>query len=681
MNLFQRFSIVALLGLVSALSGYAVLAEPSPEGPVLRAVYIESFPYSFTGEDGRAQGYNIDVTRQLAEAVGYRVRFIPVQNPHQLLELLARGEADVTPFLALTSVHQAAGLATSSLGEYALSVYVRRDREFETIHALAGMRVGVVHGEITDPLAARFPFAQIVEYETSDEVLLPLMMGEIDAVVSVAETFEARLRTHFIEDKVRRLSPALATIPYGLIIRRDLPDLHAAIEEVVQAAATPAALIPLRAHWFGSSRSILEHPWFSNVALIVGGIGTAMIALTVYAVRLRRRSVKLQVENRENQLLIDALDKISGAITIFDSEMKGVHWNSGFEKRFPQIIPKLCDGGELETVIKFAYENGIFQTNMSGQEISEFAIQTVQRLRAGGTVRQIIETQSDNTFDLSIFRLGSRHFAAIWLDVSELYRQQAQIAQQSSELARKNQQLQAFSTMAAHDLKAPLVQQATLIDFILEDLGDAQINLPAVVQSNFETLKEVSRRMNILVSDLLNYAKADADPSHVESFVPNSRFDGILSLSAINPRIKLSVMPDMPGIQVDPNSFDLVMRNLISNAAKHNDQPSGQITIRGVQREHSVVIEIEDNGPGVPEKQQARIFEPFCRLTAVEGTGLGLAFVKKTVEGWGGEISLRAAPVRGCVFEVSLPAAPADLMPPNRPRTYTEVSNRSETLF
>lgn len=681
MNLFQRFSIVAFLGLISILTGYAVLADPSPEGPVLRAVYAESFPYSFTGEDGRAQGYNIDVTRQLAEAVGYGVRFIPVKNPQQLLELLQRGEADVTPFLALTPVHKAAGLATSSLGEYALSVYVRRDREFETIEDLAGMHVGVVRGEITDPLAARFPFAQIVEYETSDEVLLPLMTGEIDAVVSVAETFEARLRTHFIEDKVRRLSPALATIPYGLIIRRDLPDLHAAFEEVIQATTTPASLVPLRAHWFGRSRSILEHPWFSNVALIVGGIGTAMIALTIYAVRLRRRSVKLQVENRENQLLIDALDKISGAITIFDSDMRGVHWNSGFEKRFPQIIPKLCEGAEIETVIKFAYRNGIFQTDMSGQEIGDFAIQTVQRLRAGGTVRQIVETQSGNTFDLSMFRLGSRHFAAIWLDVSELYRQQAQIAEQSDELARKNQQLSAFSTMAAHDLKAPLVQQATLIDFILEDLSDAQIGLPAVVQSNFDTLKEVSRRMNILVRDLLNYAKADADPSQAECFAPNSRFDGILSLSAINPRIELSVMPDMPGIQVDPNSFDLVMRNLITNAAKHNDRPSGQITIRAFQRDHSVVIEVEDNGPGVPEKQQARIFEPFCRLTAVEGTGLGLAFVKKTVEGWGGEINLRAAPVRGCVFEVSLPLAPAGLMPPNRPKTHTEVSSRSEAQF
>jgi two-component system sensor histidine kinase EvgS len=672
MNLFLRRSLVGCLCLLLLLMGKAAMAEALHERPVLRALYADSVPYSFTGVDGNAQGYNIDVIRQLAEVAGYRVHFIPAENPQQILDLLEQGRADLTPFLALTPEHRAAGLATSSLGEYALSVYVRRDRKFETIEALAGMQVGVVLGEVTQTIVDRFPFAHIVQYNSSDEVLLPLMAGEIDAVVSVAETFEARLRTNFIEDKVRRLSPALTTVPYGLIVRRDLPDLHAALEGAIQTSATPAALMPMRAHWFGSSRSITEHPWFSNVALIVGGIGTAMVALTIYAVRLRRRSVQLQVENRENQLLIDAFDKTRGAIIIFGSDMKGVHWNGGFEKRFPQIVPKLCEGADIETVVKYAYANGIFQSEMSDQEIGDFATQTVQRLRAGGTVQRIIETQSGNTFDLSMFRLGRRHFAAIWVDVSVLYQQQAQIARQSEELARKNQQLLAFSTMAAHDLKAPLMQQATLIGFILEDLSDAKINLPSAAQSNFDTLTEVSHRMNTLVSDLLNYARSDVDASKAESFVPNSRLDGIFALSGIDPRIELVIMPNMPEILVEPNSFDLVMRNLITNAAKHNDQLAGRITIRAFKRDQSVVIEIEDDGPGVPENHRTRIFEPFCRLTKVEGTGLGLAFVKKTVESWGGEINLNGAPVRGCVFEVSLPAGPDNIAFLTHPEAFTE---------
>ncbi|MEH6741011.1 MAG: ATP-binding protein, partial [Sulfitobacter sp.] len=60
------------------------------------------------------------------------------------------------------------------------------------------------------------------------------------------------------------------------------------------------------------------------------------------------------------------------------------------------------------------------------------------------------------------------------------------------------------------------------------------------------------------------------------------------------------------------------------------------------------------------------------RLTKVEGTGLGLAFVKKTVESWGGEINLNGAPVRGCVFEVSLPAGPDNIAFLTHPEAFTE---------
>ncbi len=678
MNLFQRFSYVVCCGLFSILLGSSACADPSADRPVLRAVFTEAFPYSFTGEDGRTKGFNVDVTRQLADAVGFDVRFIRVQNSQQILHLIQQGEADVTPFMALTNLNRGAGLATSSLGEYALSVYVRRDRDLKTIEALAGKRVGVIRGEVTEPLVARFPFAQLIEYETSDEVLLPLLTGEIDAVVSIAETFEARLRTHFIEDKIRRLRPPLASVPYGLIIRRDMVDLHVALENVILTRVSQAGLAPLRAHWFGRSRSIVEHPWFNNVALIVGGIGTAMIALTIYAVRLRGRSAQLQVENRENKLLIDALDKIGGAITIFGNDMKGVHWNNGFIKRFPQVVPKLREGADIETVMKFAFENEIFLTDMTKDSACAIVDQAVQRLHAGGIVQQIVETPGGNTYDLNMFRLGERHFAAIWLDVSELYRQQAQIAEQSEELERKNQQLLAFSTMAAHDLKAPLVQQAALIGFIQEDLEDAGLNVPDQAQENFHLLEGLSSKMNVLVADLLSYAKADTDASQVACFAPNDRFDGITALSAIHPQIKLSVMPDMPAVQVDPHAFDLVMRNLITNAAKHHDKPTGQIIIRAARHKERVVFEVEDDGPGIPESQQEKIFEPFCRLTAVEGAGLGLAFVKKTVEGWGGGITMRAAPARGCIFEVALPAAPIDPMQLEFHNTFTQYPLHSE---
>jgi len=630
---------------------------------MLRVAYGEFYPYSFTDDDGGAQGYNIDVTRYLAEQAGYEVEFVLAASPKQFLAMLARNEVDVTPLLALTPSRRAAGRATTALGEYRLSVFLRRDSAIDSIEALLGRRIGVAAGSITSAVAAQLPGVEIVEYETSDAMLLPLLSGTVDAVVGVADTFEAGLRLNFIEDKVRRLEPALEILPYGLIVRTGLPQVHAALEAVIATGVTPKTLAPLRAQWFGRNRSILEHPWFPNVAMIVGGLSMAGISLAVYAMRLRRKSAVLLATNGANQLLIDALDKIRGAIAIFDENMNAVHWNSGFEDRFGQMVPILKRGATVCKLFLHAYETGVFVSDMDQTQIRNYVCDMQTALRAGGTTQAMVQTHEGCTFDLSLFPLGPRYHAAIWVDVSELSRQQARISSQSDELARKNNQLEAFSAMAAHDLKAPLVQQAALIEFIIEDIAGAQLRLPGDVEQYFNTLVDLSRRMNHLVCDLLDYAKSDMGQTAPECFDPTQHLQEVLHLATIPTEMSVEIMPDMPQIRVDPTSFEMVMRNLLSNAVKHHDRQSGQISVRAHRIDNQVVFEVEDDGPGIPQAQHAMVFEPFLRLTRVEGTGLGLAMVKKTAQAWGGEISVRSAPVRGCIFAVSVPAVMDNVVP------------------
>jgi signal transduction histidine kinase len=176
--------------------------------------------------------------------------------------------------------------------------------------------------------------------------------------------------------------------------------------------------------------------------------------------------------------------------------------------------------------------------------------------------------------------------------------------------------------------------------------------------------------MSLLVSDLLDFARTDTDGNSAQQFSPNGRLENILKLAAPEPGITFEIMPDMPSVSVDPICFDLVMRNLVSNAVKHHDRKNGKITVRAYKQDHHVVIEIEDDGPGIPAKYEARVFEPFARLTKVEGTGLGLAFVRKTVAVWGGAVSLRSAPERGCVFSVTIPAAKDNVVTLTSDRAY-----------
>lgn len=321
----------------------------------------------------------------------------------------------------------------------------------------------------------------------------------------------SRFRTSFVEDKVRRLSPALAVTPYGIIVRRDLPEVHAAFENAIKQTISPGTLRSLRSNWFGVDRSIVEHPWFGNVVMIVGGIALSTIALRIYTIRLRCRSLVLAAESSANQLLIDAFDQMRAAITIFDADMKAVHWNSGFVARFPELMPRLKSGATLSQIWVDFYQTDLLINDLAPMDVTEFTQKMVTTLREGRSDQRIVHTQQGCSFDLCLFPFGTRYFAAIWVDVSELHHQQRQLADQRIELVRKNQHLLAFSAMAAHDLKAPLVQQKMLVEFITEDLLDAQTSLPADVRNNFTTLCDLSGRMSLLVSDLLDYAKADSD--------------------------------------------------------------------------------------------------------------------------------------------------------------------------
>ena len=119
-----------------------------------------------------------------------------------------------------------------------------------------------------------------------------------------------------------------------------------------------------------------------------------------------------------------------------------------------------------------------------------------------------------------------------------------------------------------------------------------------------------------------------------------------------------------PGpIEVSGNASDLerVVTELLTNATKFTPA-GGRITLELTREDSDAVLVVEDTGPGVPEHEQARLFDRFFRTSAalsqaVPGTGIGLAIVRSVVAGHGGSIALDSAPGRGARFEVRLPLA------------------------
>src|SRR5712692_3276399 len=133
------------------------------------------------------------------------------------------------------------------------------------------------------------------------------------------------------------------------------------------------------------------------------------------------------------------------------------------------------------------------------------------------------------------------------------------------------------------------------------------------------------------------------------------------SLAAEKIRVEIDLDQTLPFVHGDPGQLQQVLMNLMGNAQQALEQQGrgGTIRIRTKRiRERRVLLEVEDDGPGIPQAIQARIFDPFFTTKpAGIGTGLGLAIVLSVVREHGGQVHVSSPPQGGAVFQVELPAA------------------------
>jgi len=132
--------------------------------------------------------------------------------------------------------------------------------------------------------------------------------------------------------------------------------------------------------------------------------------------------------------------------------------------------------------------------------------------------------------------------------------------------------------------------------------------------------------------------------------------------------VEIDIAPDAATIDADPAKMHDALRNLVENAS-HYGPPRSTIRLRAARVARQIVIEVEDEGPGIPEPDLARVFERFYRVDKARartpdtgvpdsgGTGLGLAIVKHLVTLHGGSLTARNAPRGGAVFTVALPSS------------------------
>jgi two-component system, OmpR family, sensor histidine kinase KdpD len=229
-----------------------------------------------------------------------------------------------------------------------------------------------------------------------------------------------------------------------------------------------------------------------------------------------------------------------------------------------------------------------------------------------------------------------------------------------AEAARYNAQLKSTLLDAlAHEFKTPLTSIKAAVSTVLEERGAPSREL-------LEIVEQESDRLTSLVTETIQMARIEAGNIRLElqPLHPADLIAGALnkmSAPVIDREIRVEASdPALPDVLADREMISLVIRQLVGNSLKFAP-PESPVTIRARVWEDAVTFSVADSGPGIAEREQARIFEKFYRIrehaTLVPGSGMGLPIAKEIVEAHGGRIWVRSRPGEGSEFFFTLPTA------------------------
>lgn len=224
-----------------------------------------------------------------------------------------------------------------------------------------------------------------------------------------------------------------------------------------------------------------------------------------------------------------------------------------------------------------------------------------------------------------------------------------------TERKKHEQELIQFSYVVSHDLKAPLRAIFKLSEWIEEDFGTT---ISSNLKKNLQLIRGRVFRLEALINGLLEYSKIGRTNAKKEMVNTFDIVNEAIEILAPPSNFIINIKPGMPVFETTKIPLEQVFFNLLSNAIKYNDKEKGEITISSSSDDKFHKFSVQDNGMGIDPIYHEKVFVIFQTLEArdkVEGTGIGLAIIKKSVEDIGGSITLNSELGKGSTFTFTWP--------------------------
>jgi PAS domain S-box-containing protein len=302
-------------------------------------------------------------------------------------------------------------------------------------------------------------------------------------------------------------------------------------------------------------------------------------------------------------------------------------------------------------------------TEVLPTSVADQTMFAIERVLESGHVHafdyQLVQNDETKTFEARLTPLSSDTVLAMVRDVSLQKWILSEREKLISELELKNAELERFTYTASHDLKSPLITIKGFLGFLREDTQSGNVKR---LESDIQRIGDAADKMQRLLNDLLELSRVGRLVNKFQAIDLNEMILEVLELlhgRIHGGNIRVSVEENLSHIYGDRARLLEVWQNLIDNAAKFmGDQPNPHIEIgqEGRAEDGSQIFFVRDNGIGIDPKFKDRIFGLFDKLDPrTDGTGIGLALVKRIIESHGGRIWLESELGKGATFYFTIP--------------------------
>ncbi len=322
--------------------------------------------------------------------------------------------------------------------------------------------------------------------------------------------------------------------------------------------------------------------------------------------------------------------------------------------RFKEVSYNVYDGENIDEE-QFIYQ-GINDTDRE----KLFEVRTLSVAGQKWTVKYVpskhFKNKSNSKVSFIIVVVGIIFDIFIYLLISNLIKQKRLISKEVAVKTRfledRNKTLEEFSSIAAHDLKEPIRNIASIVDLMKIDFAD---KLSKEMVGELNRIFNQSVRMNNLISELLDYALSGSEKNHLEKINLKLLIKEQLAFYK-NENLKVKIDENIPDIISSKDKISMIFRNLISNAIKYNDNHIIEIEFGSLPSETKgkTILFVKDNGIGIAPEHQKSIFRIFKRLHKKNsyggGTGIGLSIIYQAIKSLDEDIWLTSQEREGTIF-------------------------------